>query len=115
MQHFWHIRLYYFKKGKNATETQKKIAAVFGEGAVTNEAHQKWFVKSCAGEFLLYDAQQSRRPIEAHSNQIEMLNENKQCYYYMVDSRHTQNIQINKVIGDTWTKPGGEDGSKGGR
>ena len=24
MQHFWHITLYYFKKGKNATKTQKK-------------------------------------------------------------------------------------------
>ena len=22
--HFWHIMLYYFKKGKHATETQKK-------------------------------------------------------------------------------------------
>ena len=34
MQHFWYIMLYYFKKGKNATETQKKICAV-NEGAVT--------------------------------------------------------------------------------
>ena len=24
MQHFWHIMLYYFKKGKNATEMQKR-------------------------------------------------------------------------------------------
>ena len=23
-QHFWHIMLYYFKKGKSATEMQKK-------------------------------------------------------------------------------------------
>ena len=34
-QHIQHIMLYYFKKGKNATETQKKICAVYGEGAVT--------------------------------------------------------------------------------
>ena len=34
-QNFWHIMLYYFKKGKSATETQKKICAVYGEGAVT--------------------------------------------------------------------------------
>ena len=27
--------LYYFKKGKNATETHKKYCAVYGEGAVT--------------------------------------------------------------------------------
>ena len=28
--------LYYFKKGKNATEMQKKICAVYGEGTVTD-------------------------------------------------------------------------------
>ena len=28
---------YYFKKGKNATETHKKICAVYGEGAVTDQ------------------------------------------------------------------------------
>ena len=37
--------LYYFKEGKNATETQKKICAVYGEGAVTDQTCQKWFVK----------------------------------------------------------------------
>ena len=36
MQHFWCIMLYYFKKGKNANETQKKICAVYGEGTVTD-------------------------------------------------------------------------------
>ena len=35
-QHFQHRMLYYFKKGKNVTETQKKICAVYGEGAVTD-------------------------------------------------------------------------------
>ena len=45
MQHFWHIMLYYFKKGKNATEKQKKICAVYGEGAVTDGTCQKWFAK----------------------------------------------------------------------
>ena len=28
---------YYFKKGKNATEMQKKICAVYGEGAVSDQ------------------------------------------------------------------------------
>ena len=45
MEHFQHIMLYYFKKSKNATETQKKIYAVYGEGAVTDQLCQKWFVK----------------------------------------------------------------------
>ena len=35
-QHLRHIMFYYFKKGKNATEMQKKILAVFVEGAVTD-------------------------------------------------------------------------------
>ena len=46
MQHFQHIMLYYFKKGKNATNAKKKkIGAVYGEGAVTDETCQKWFLK----------------------------------------------------------------------
>ena len=36
MHHFWHILLYYFRKGKNKTKTQNKICAVYGEGAVTD-------------------------------------------------------------------------------
>ena len=43
--------LYYFKKGKNATETQGKICAVYGEGAVTELTHQTWFAKFPAGNF----------------------------------------------------------------
>ena len=46
--------LYYFKKGKNATQTHtQKICAVYGEGAVTDLTCQKWFVKFCARDFLL--------------------------------------------------------------
>ena len=44
-QHFWCIILYYFKKGKNATEMQKKICAVDGEGTVIDQVCQKWFAK----------------------------------------------------------------------
>ena len=43
MQHFWCILLYYFKKGKNATETDKKDLC--GEGAVTDRTCQKWLVE----------------------------------------------------------------------
>ena len=48
--------LYYFKKGKNTAETQRKICAVYGEGAVTDQMCQKWFAKFCAGDFTLDDA-----------------------------------------------------------
>ena len=40
-QHFYHIMLHYFKKGKNATEMQKKICAVCGEGTVRDQICQK--------------------------------------------------------------------------
>ena len=35
-QHFQHIMFYYFKKGKNTTETQSKTCGVYEEGAVTD-------------------------------------------------------------------------------
>ena len=38
MQHFWHMMLYYFKKGKTTTDTHKK-------GAVIDQMCQKWFAK----------------------------------------------------------------------
>ena len=37
--------LYYFKKKQKQTETHKKICAVYGEGAVTDQVSQKWLVK----------------------------------------------------------------------
>ena len=58
-QHFQHIMLYYFKKGKNTTETQKKVCAVNGEGAVTDRMGQKWFAKFPAGDFSLDEAPRS--------------------------------------------------------
>ena len=58
-QHFQHIMLYYFKKCKNATETQKKFCAVYGEGAVTDRTCQNWFAKFRAGDFSLDDVPQS--------------------------------------------------------
>ena len=77
---FRHIMLYYFKKGKNATETHKKICEVYGEGAVTDRMCQKWFVKFCAGDFSLHDAPQSGRPVEVDSYQIKTIIENNQLY-----------------------------------
>ena len=72
--------LYYFKKGKNTTEKQKIIHAVYGEGAVTDRTYQKWFLKFRAGDFSLDDAPRSGRPVEVDSDQIETLIENNQRY-----------------------------------
>ena len=75
-QHFGHITLYYFKKGKNTTEMQKKICAVYGECTVTDRTYQKQFATFCAGDFSLDDAPWSGRLVEVDSNQIETLIEN---------------------------------------
>ena len=56
-QHFCHIMLYDFMKGKksswNAKKKKKKktICAVYGDGAVPEPTCQKWFVKFCAEDF----------------------------------------------------------------
>ena len=80
-QHFQHILLYYFKKGKNAAAAQKKkICAVCGEGAVTEQTCQKWFVKFRAGDFSLDAAPRSGGPGEVDRDQTETVIENSQCY-----------------------------------
>ena len=76
-EHFQHM-LYYFKKGKNATEMQKKICAVYRGGAVTDRTCQKWFAKFRARDFSLDDAPQSGRPVEVDSDQIDTLIGNNQ-------------------------------------
>ena len=80
MQHFQLIMLCYFKKGKNATEMQKKICAVYGEGAGTDWHVKRGFAEFCAGDFSLDDAAHSGRPVKVDSNQIKTLIENNQCY-----------------------------------
>ena len=72
--------LCYFSKGKNTTDTQKKVCAVYGEGAVTDWMCQKWFAKLRAGDFLLDNAPWLRRQVEVDSDPIKTLIENNQCY-----------------------------------
>jgi len=78
-QHFWPIIIYFFKKGKNASEIQNKNCAVSGDGAGTAQTCQKWFEKFCAKNFPLDSAQWSSRPVKVDNDQIETLNENNQC------------------------------------
>ena len=77
-QHFPHITLYHFKKGKNATEMQKKVCAAYGEGAVTDWTCQnglRSFVLEISHWVVLHS-----RPVEVDSDQIETLIESNQCY-----------------------------------
>ena len=51
-----------------------------GEGAVTDQMCQKWFVKFRAGDFSLDYASGLGRPVDPDSDQIETLTENSQCH-----------------------------------
>ena len=77
---FLPIILYYFKNSKSTTEMQKKICAVYGEYAMTDQMYQKWSVKFCAGDFSLDNAPWLYRPVEVDSDQIETLIENSLWY-----------------------------------
>ena len=89
---FWHIILYYFKKGKNITKTLKKICAVYEEGAVTDWTCQKWFVKFHAGDFSQDNTPRSCRQIRF------ILIKSVLCQ--VGDSQPTQNTHINQIIGE---------------
>lgn len=68
--HFRHIMLYYFRKGKNAAQTQKKICAVYGVNAVTKVTCQTWLNRFRANNFELEDAPRSGRPTVVESDEI---------------------------------------------
>ena len=62
--------LYYFKESKKHL---KKICLEYGEGAVTDQMYQKWFVKFHIGDFSLDNAPCSGTQVEGDSNQIKTL------------------------------------------
>ena len=70
----------------------QKIGAVYGEGAVADQTCQKWFVKFCAGDFLLDDAPWSARPVQVNSDQNEILIEYNQHYTMLLEIANILNI-----------------------
>ncbi|GFV27197.1 mariner Mos1 transposase [Trichonephila clavipes] len=55
-QHFRHILLFYYRKGKNAVQARKKLTDVYGEGVLTVRQCQNWFAKFRSGNFDVEDA-----------------------------------------------------------
>ena len=55
-EHFRHILLFYFNKGKRAAEVHRKICAVYGIEAVTERTCQNWFAKFLSGKYSVQDA-----------------------------------------------------------
>ena len=71
--HFRHILLYYFRKGKNASQAHKKLCAVYGNEALKERQCRNWFVRFRSGDFSLKNAQRSGRPIEVDETHIKAI------------------------------------------
>ena len=63
-EHFRHILLFYFRKGKNAAQAAKKLCDVYREETLKDRQCQKWFHKFRSRDFSLKDEQRSGRPNE---------------------------------------------------
>ncbi|GFW45806.1 histone-lysine N-methyltransferase SETMAR [Trichonephila clavipes] len=72
-QHFRHILLFSYRKGKNAVQARKKLTDVHGEGVLTVCQCQNWFAKFRSGNFDVEDAPHSGRPVEADKDAIKAL------------------------------------------
>lgn len=72
-EHFRHILLFYFRKGKKAAEAHKDICEIYGSDCITERTCQNWFKKFRSGDFSLKDDQRSGRPTEADNDEIKML------------------------------------------
>lgn len=72
-EHYRHIMLYYFRKGKSATQTCKKIHKVYGSDAVTSSTCRKWFQKFKDGNYEVKDAYRAGRPVITDVNKLREL------------------------------------------
>ncbi|GFX83066.1 histone-lysine N-methyltransferase SETMAR [Trichonephila clavipes] len=72
-QHFRHILLFYYRKGKNTVQPRKKLDDVYGEGGLTVRQCQNWFAKFRSANFDVEDAPRLKRPVEADKDVIKAL------------------------------------------
>ncbi|XP_026830642.1 histone-lysine N-methyltransferase SETMAR-like [Ooceraea biroi] len=79
-QYFRYLMLFYFHKGKNATQTKEKICAVYGEDAVSERVCQNRFAEFRASGTTCEDGKRSGRPLVADDDQIKTVIENNPHY-----------------------------------
>ena len=72
-EHFRHILLFYFRKGKNAAQASKKLRDVYGGEALKDIQCRHWFDKFHSGDFSLKDEQRLGRPNELDDDQIKVI------------------------------------------
>ena len=72
-EHYRHILLFYFRKGKNASQAHKKLCAVYGDEALKERQCQNWFDKFCSGDFSFKDEKGSVRTVEVDDDLIKAI------------------------------------------
>ena len=72
-EHFRHILLFYFCKGKNAAQAAKKLRDVYGDEALKDRQCRNWFDKFRSGDFSLKYEQRSGQPNEVDDDQIKSI------------------------------------------
>ena len=70
-EHFCHILLFYFHKGKKAAQAAKKLPDVHGEEVLKDRQCRNWFDKFHSGDFSLKDEHFSCQPNEVVDDQIK--------------------------------------------
>jgi len=68
-----HILFYYFKKGKKATETRKKLRRVYGRNVVKKRQYQNWFARFHNGDFSVKDVHLSGRLSKIDDDKMKAL------------------------------------------
>uniref|UniRef100_A0A2L2YKG7 Histone-lysine N-methyltransferase SETMAR-like n=1 Tax=Parasteatoda tepidariorum TaxID=114398 RepID=A0A2L2YKG7_PARTP len=72
-QHFSHILLFYYRKGKNAVHARKKLTNAYREDVLTVRQCKKWFAKFQSCNFDVEDAPRSGKTAEAAEDTIKAL------------------------------------------
>ena len=67
---FWHILLYYFRKGKNAVQARKTLYDVYGEKSLKERQCQNWSARFRFWDFHPKDAPRSGCPTEVDDDKI---------------------------------------------
>ena len=62
--------LFFYRKGKNATQAINKICTVYGKSALAERTVRKWFAMFRTGDFNLKVQERSGRPLTTDNDQI---------------------------------------------
>lgn len=73
-----YVMLYYYRKGKNAAKTARKICDLYGPDAVSTRTAQEWFSRFRSGNFDVKDAPRSGRPSINTNGVIELVEQNRE-------------------------------------